>query len=369
MNGNIRVGSLFGIPFYLNPSWFFILGLVTLTYGQQLTVFFPVPGILPWLLGFATAILLFSSVLAHELGHSLVAMSQGIEVKSITLFIFGGVASLEKESEKAWQSLLIAIAGPGVSLLLYALFTLISTNLALSPPLQAVVFLLGTINLFLALFNMIPALPLDGGNVLKAIIWQITGNPNRGILIASRFGQFFGWVGVVIGVLATLGISPIGSFWTGLIGWFILTNASSSVTAAKIQGKLSNLTAADAVVKDSPIIPDSLTLREFANNYIIGQKSWRRFLVTNEVGELIGVIAVEDLKKVPTSDWNIVQVRNMLLSASDITTVEGDRSLLDVVQILEQKQLQDIIVLDREQKLLGLIEKTGIISILQQAQA
>ncbi|TVQ45353.1 MAG: site-2 protease family protein [Gloeocapsa sp. DLM2.Bin57] len=369
MNGNIRVGNLFGIPFYLNPSWFFILGLITLTYGQQLAGFFPQPSILPWVLGFITAILLFSSVLAHELGHSLVAISQGIEVKSITLFLFGGVASLEKESEKPWQSLLIAIAGPGVSLLLYGLFTVISLNLALSPPLQGIVFLLGTINLVLALFNMIPGLPLDGGNVLKAIVWQITGNPNKGILIASRFGQFFGWLGIVIGILATLGISPIGSFWTGLIGWFILTNASNSATAAKIQGKLSNLTAADAVLKDSPIVPGNLTLREFANDYVIGQKSWRRFLITNPEGELIGVVAVEDLKKVSTSDWNEQQLTDILSPVTSITTVEGDRNLLDVVQLIEQKQLQEIIVLDKEQKLLGLIEKPGIISLLQQAKA
>ncbi len=369
MNGNIRVGNLFGIPFYLNPSWFFILGLVTLTYGQQLAGFFPAPGILPWVLGFLTAILLFSSVLAHELGHSLVAISQGIEVKSITLFLFGGVASLEKESEKPWQSLLIAIAGPVVSLLLYGFFTLISLNLVLSPPLQAIVFLLGMINLVLALFNLIPGLPLDGGNVLKAIVWQITGNPNRGMLIASRFGQFFGWLGIIIGILATLRISPIGSFWTGLIGWFILTNATNSARVAKIQGQLSNLTAADAVLKDSPIVSEDLTLREFANNYVIGQKSWRRFLVTNPEGVLVGVIAVEDLKKVPTSDWNIVQLKEIVSPVNSMTTVESDRNLLDVVQLIERKQLQEIIVLDREQKLLGLIEKPAIISILQQAQA
>jgi len=369
MNGNIRVGSIFGIPFYLNPSWFFILGLVTLTYGQQLAAFSPTSGLFPWILGFATAILLFASVLAHELGHSLVAIQQGIEVKSITLFLFGGVASLEKDSETPWQSLLIAIAGPLVSLVLYGFFTLVSHNLSLSPALEAVVFLLATINLFLALFNMIPGLPLDGGNVLKAIVWKITGNPNRGIIIASRFGQFFGWVGIIVGILATLGISPIGSFWTVLIGWFILSNASTSANIARVQNKLSHFTAADAVLDNSPIITEALTLREFANNYVIGQKSWRRFLITNEMGELIGAIAVDDLKKIPTSDWNTVQVKDIISPIANLPMVQGERSLLEVVQILEQQRLQEIIVVDKQQKLLGLIEKPAIINLLQQTQA
>ena len=124
MNGNIRVGSLFGIPFYVNPSWFFVVGLMTLTYGVQLAAFPQLTGIIPWILGLFASLLLFASVLAHELGHSFVAMAQGIEVKSITLFIFGGLATLEKESKTPLQAFLVAIAGPIVSLLLCGIFTI-----------------------------------------------------------------------------------------------------------------------------------------------------------------------------------------------------------------------------------------------------
>ena len=139
MNGNIRIGNLFGIPFFINPSWFFVLGLVTWSYGSSLTQFPQLTGAMPWLLGLVSALLLFSSVLAHELGHSFVAISQGIPVKSITLFIFGGLATLEKESETPLQAFLVAIAGPLVSLLLFGAFTLVTASLPLSLPIKAVI--------------------------------------------------------------------------------------------------------------------------------------------------------------------------------------------------------------------------------------
>lgn len=365
MNGNIRVGNLFGIPFYLNPSWFFVLGLVTLTYGGQLAMFDQLTGLLPWLLGLITAILIFASVLAHELGHSFVAIGQGIEVKSITLFLFGGVASLEKDSETPWGSLLIALAGPGVSLLLFGLFTVINTQIMLPAPIEAVVFLLATINLVLAVFNMIPGLPLDGGNVVKALVWKATGNVNQGILIASRTGQFFGWLAIAVGILATLGISPVGSIWTALIGWFILGNASASARSAKIQAQLDQYTAADVLGTDSPIVPDDLTLREFANDYVIGKSSRMQFLVTNSEGNLLGAIAVKDLKTVSTSDWNNVLVRDLVSPIINMETVQANQSLLDVVKILEQKQIKEVVV-TQDDKLLGIIEKTAIIGLLQQ---
>ena len=152
-NGNnIQIGNLFGIPFFINPSWFFVLGLVTLSYGSDLARFPQLSGIVPWLLGLVAALLLFASVLAHELGHSFAAIAQGIKVNSITLFIFGGLASLEKESETPFQSLLVAIAGPLVSVLLFGVFLLIDSSLTLSAPISAIFSLLASINLVLALF-------------------------------------------------------------------------------------------------------------------------------------------------------------------------------------------------------------------------
>lgn len=365
MNGNIRVGNLFGIPFYVNPSWFFILGLVTLSYGEQLAQFPQLGGITPWILGLVAAVLLFASVLAHELGHSFVAIAQGIEVKSITLFLFGGLASLEKESDTPIESFYIAIAGPAVSLLLFALFSAIGVNVALPAPAVAIVSLLASINLVLALFNLIPGLPLDGGNILKAAVWQITGNPNKGILFASRVGQFFGWLAVVVGGLAILGISPVGSFWTLLIGWFLLQNAGVSAQSAKIQESMSGLTAEDAVITNSPIVPANLNLREFANEYVIGQDKWRKFLVTDEEGKLLGAVQVDWMKKVTTSEWPQRLVKELVQPVETITMINSDLPLLEVVRLIEQQGIKELTVVRENGVVVGLLEKASIISLLQ----
>ncbi len=369
MNNNIRVGSLFGIPFFINPSWFLVLGLVTLSFGGQLTGFPQLSGLVPWILGLITALLLFASVLAHELGHSVAAIQQGISVKSITLFIFGGLASLERESKTPGEAFLVAIAGPLVSLLLFGLFTVLALTTSVSGPLAVIINLLASINLVLALFNLLPGLPLDGGNILKALVWKITGNPYKGVVFASRVGQFFGWLAVIVGGLAILGISPIGSFWTLLIGFFLLQNAGFSAQSANLQDKLNNLTAADAVIPNSPVISADLNLREFANNYVIGNGKWRKFLVTNEAEQLIGTIAVDDMKLVSTSLWPETSIREVMKSTAETMTVNARQSLLEVVQLLEQKEVQQLPVISENGTVVGLLEKSSITNLLQkQAQ-
>jgi Zn-dependent protease len=366
MNSNLRVGNLFGIPFYINPSWFLVLGLVTWTNGSWLIYQFPQLGALAWVLGLFTALLLFASVLVHELGHSFVAIQQGIEVKSITLFIFGGLASLGEESKTPGDAFKVAIAGPLVSLILFGLLTVFGLLSAVSGPLAAVVSLLAYINLMLGLFNLIPGLPLDGGNILKALVWKITGKPYKGLAFASRVGQFFGWVAVLLGVAALLGISDVGSFWMLLIGLFLLQNAGFSAQTATIQEVLSSLTAADAVIPNSPIISADSSLRELVNNHIIGHDvKWSTFLVTNDSGQLIGEILVDDLKKIPTNDWWNVQVKTLMQPLSQIATVPSDQPLLEVVTLLEQKQIPTLAVIQDNGVLVGLVEKASIIKLLQ----
>lgn len=365
-SNNLRIGNLFGIPFFINPSWFFVLGLITLQLGTDFARYPQLTGVLPWMVGLLGALLLFASVLAHELGHSFAAISQGIQVKSITLFIFGGLATLEKESETPLQSLLVAIAGPLVSVLLFIVFTVIGVNLQLDASLTALIYLLAQINLVLALFNMIPGLPLDGGNVLKAIVWKITGNPNKGIIFAGRVGQFFGWVAVVFGVLGVLGISQVGSFWTLLIGWFLLQNAGMAAQSATVQDKLDHYTAEDAVIADSPIISANLSLREFVNNFVIGKKQWKKFLVVNENNQLQGNISLDDLKQISTSQWNDVVVGELVRPIEQIMTIPSNTSLLEVVKLIETQQVkEEIVVVNEEQMVIGLLDKISIFNLLQ----
>lgn len=370
MNGSIRVGNLFGIPFYVHPSWFLVLGLVAFSYGGELASLFPGLGAgLPLLLGFVAALLLFASVLAHELGHSFVAIRQGIEVKSITLFLFGGMANLDNESKTPGGAFWVAIAGPAVSIVLFGLLTAIDVGANLSGPLAAMVQLVAYINLVLALFNLIPGLPLDGGNILKSLVWKITGNPYKGVVFASRVGQVLGWIGIAIGLQAILGISSFGSFWTLLIGWFLLQNAGRSAQSASIQEKLTGLKAEDAVAPNSPIVSANLSLREFANNYIIGKAEWRRFLVTDEQGQLLGAVAVDDLKTVPTSNWPITPVRELMQPVDLSTTVQSDQSLLDAIVLLEKAKLNEVPVVRNNGVLVGMLEKASIIRLIEQQRS
>ena len=366
MNGSFRIGNLFGIPFYINSSWFLILGLLTLNYGNNLATQFPqeLGYILPWILGLITALLLFSSVLAHELGHSFVALYQGIEVKSITLFIFGGLASLDRESKTPAESFWVAIAGPLVSMVLFGLFTSINIFIFITGPVKSIVQLLAYINLALALFNLIPGLPLDGGNILKSIVWKITNSPYKGIIFASRVGQAFGWLAIISGLIPTFLFSNFPNFWNILIGWFLLQNAGRSAQYGEIQGALADLTAVDAIVPQNLIVSENLSLREFVNEYVIGKESRKQFLVIDEVGQLVGLINVDDLKIVNTSEWPLVNVKELTKSVAKMEHVTAKTPLLEVVSLLEQKQINELTVISENGILIGLIEKASIRHLL-----
>ena len=313
-----------------------------------------------------TALLLFASVVAHELGHSFVAIRQGIDVKSITLFIFGGLASLDKESKTPGEAFWVAIAGPLVSLLLCGIFTSVGVATAASGASAAILGVLASVNLALALFNLIPGLPLDGGNILKAIVWKITGNPYKGVAFASRVGQIFGWVAVASGVIPLVLYGSFGNFWNLLVGFFLLQNAGNTAQYARVQEQLTGLTAGDAVTVNSPIICANLTLREFAEEQILRGGNWERFLVTDNDGQLVGAITVNDLRTIPTTQWTETQVKDVMRSIAESTTVKSDQPLLEVVQLLEQQKLSALPVIRDNGVLVGILEKAVIIQLIQQ---
>jgi Zn-dependent protease/CBS domain-containing protein len=371
MNGNIRVGSLFGIPFYINPSWFLILGLVTWSYGDGLATQFPdLLGNTPFLLGLVTALLLFGSVLAHELGHSFVAIKQGIKVQSITLFIFGGLASLEKESETPAAAFWVAIAGPAVSLFLFGMLTTIGFATHITGPLAAITAVLAAINLSLGLFNLIPGLPLDGGNILKAIVWKVTGNPYKGVKVASIVGQAFGWMAVASGLIPLVLFGNFDNIWNLLIGSFLLQNAGKSAQFARVQERLTGLTAADAVTPNSPIIAADLTIREFVDQRTLNHSNWQKFLVTNDRGQLVGELALDAIKTIRCDFWSQTPVSELMKPIESSTMITADRSLLQAIEQLESQKTTTLSVTDNDGVLVGLLEKAVIIDLInRQSQA
>ncbi len=359
MQGSFRVGNLFGIPFYVHFTWFLVLGLFSLSYSSDLAKFPELTGLMPLGLGFIVALLLFASVLAHELGHSFVALRQGINVKSITLFLFGGVASLERESKTPGEAFWVAIAGPLVSFLLSAVFTGLNFAISTSAVGAAVTGLLATINLALALFNLIPGLPLDGGNILKAIVWKITGNPYKGVEFAGKVGQVFGWLAIIGGLF-------FGRFWYALIGLFLLQNAGGATQGARVQNKLAAIKAEQAVTPNSPIVSANISLREFANEYIIGKREWQKFLVVDELGRLSGEIPLDSMRAIPTNEWPHVLVGELIKPVSFAMAIKPEQSLLDVVMLFEENQITELPVIGDNGVVIGLIEKAGIVGFLQQ---
>ncbi len=371
MNGNIRVGNLFGIPFYVNPSWFLVLALVTWDYGGGLAAQFPgLPNGVPLLLGLVTALLLFASVVAHELGHSFVALRQGIGVQSITLFLFGGLASLEKESDTPAGAFWVAIAGPIVSLLVFGIATLVGASAHLSGPMGSIVGLLAYVNLTLGLFNLIPGLPLDGGNILKALVWKMTGNPYKGVKFASRVGQAFGWLAIASGVLPFVLSGSLGNIWNVLIGSFLLQNAGRSAQFARVQEQFTGLTAADAITPNGPVVSDRLSLREFADKLILSHDNWRQFWVVDSEGILMGAIAVDALQNIPNDLWATTLVGQLAQPIEASTTLEAETPLLDVVKLLEETKGSVWPVIQDNGVLVGLLEKASISRLIQRrAQA
>jgi Zn-dependent protease len=367
MNGNIRLGTLFGIPFFVNPSWFLVLGLVTLSYGDGLAAAFPslLTGV-PLILGLVTGLLVFASVLAHELGHSFVAMRQGIAVRSISLFLFGGVASLEKESETPADAFWVAIAGPAVSFLLFGLLTLGNDLISLPAPLAAIISVLATVNLTLGVFNLIPGLPLDGGNILKAIVWKVTGNPYQGVKFASWVGQAFGYIAIASGVLPLVLFGSFDNLWNALIGWFLLQNAQQSAQFARVQSQLVGLVAADVVTANSPIVSAKSSLRAFVDFRTLEHSNWQRFLVTDQDGQLLGSIDVDDLKKVASELWPTTMVTKLMKPIETTTMIEFNQPLMKAIEQLEKYHLPALNVVGENGSLVGLLEKTAIVNLVQQ---
>lgn len=365
MNGNIRIGNLFGIPFYVHPSWFLVLGLITWSYGTGIAS--QLPGLaagLSWILGLVTALLLFASVLAHELGHSLVALRQGIPVKSITLFLFGGLASLEKESKTPAEAFQVAIAGPVVSLVLFGFLSLFSRAMDIGIGAE-ILGVIASVNLALALFNLIPGLPLDGGNVLKALVWKLTGNPYRATVFASRAGQVLSWIAIASGLIPLVLFGSFANIWNLLIGGFLLQNATQSARSARVQEQLAQFTAEDVVMANRSIVDADLSLRAFADEQILNRNPSQKFLVTDAEGQLVGELSIDSLRSVPVEAWSSRQVREVMSAIAVERTVSAESSLLEVVKLLEEKHLSALTVIRENGNLVGQLEKPSILAFLQ----
>ncbi|MEM0981518.1 MAG: site-2 protease family protein [Cyanobacteria bacterium P01_H01_bin.58] len=365
MQSGWRVGSILGIPLYLDTSWFVIVLLVTFVYGSN-PVWQSNWGAVSWAIGLAMALLLFASVLLHELGHSLVAQSQGIQVNSITLFLFGGIAAIEQESKTPGQAFQVAIAGPLVSFGLYLVLTLFLTTVAVPPTVTVLLANVARINLVLTLFNLIPGLPLDGGQVLKAVVWKATNSRTKGIRWAARTGQTLGWAAVGIGLLAYLAQPSLDLIWIVLIGGFAIRNASNYGRVADFQETLAGLTAADAIARDFRVLDANMTLRQFADEYLLQQTTQAPVYFAASDGRYRGLVTIDDVREVERSQWETLTLQDIARSLDTIPSVRENTTIAEVIGNIENQDLNRIVVLTPADAVAGVIDRGDIVRALAQ---
>jgi Zn-dependent protease len=339
-----------GIPLRIHPSWFVILLLATAAFQQQYAQQLrdPLGQTALWGLGLATALLLFVSVLLHELGHSLVALAQGVRVRSITLFLLGGVASVERECSTAIGALLVAAAGPAVSLVLGGAL-LAGTHQAahLAPWLGAMTRELGTLNLVLGLFNLLPGLPLDGGLIVKALVWQASGSQRRGIEVANACGRFLAYLAVGLGAVLVLNGRGVGGVWLMLLGWFGLGAARNQSQMLALQQSLNDLRVRDAAGRRFRVLEANGKLRDLsrlrlADTEAVGQGDW---LLVTERGRWRGVIDDQPLQQLPVQRWDTDRIGDHLRPLSSLPAIGEAAPLWQAVQQLEDSGSNRLLVL------------------------
>lgn len=363
MQTNWKIGSLFGIPLFLDPLWFVILGLAILNFGvayQEWGTF------TAWSAAVVMALLLFASVLLHELGHSLVAQSQGIKVNSITLFLFGGIAAIEEESKTPGQAFQVAIAGPAVSIILFFLLRLGANVIPESSPVSVMVGDLARINLVVALFNLIPGLPLDGGQVLKAALWKVTGDRFQAVHLAAKAGQILGYGAIALGfALDFLTKELVFGLWIVLLGWFGVRNAKSYDQVTTLQETLLQLVASDSMTRDFRVIDAHQTLRDFADLYLLDTTSPQIYFAASD-GRYRGMVSPDDLRTIPRSEWETQTLHTIVHPLTTIPTITESTSLAEVINKLEKEHLPRITVLSPAGAVAGVIDRGDIVRLLAQ---
>ncbi|HEX8037265.1 MAG TPA: site-2 protease family protein [Ktedonobacterales bacterium] len=357
----IRLGRIAGIEIDLDWSWLIILALFT---GSLATGQFPqtVPGLsaVAYLgAGLLASLLLFASVIAHELGHSLVARRFGVPVKDITLYIFGGVSSLEREPKTPGAEFLIAVVGPVVSLVLGAVFWLLSLPLRGFSPLSfSILGYLGVANITLGIFNLLPGFPLDGGRVLRAILWKVTGNPQRATRGAARTGQVLALLFILIGVLLFFNGDFFGGIWIGFIGWFLFSAAAAANRQMAIDNTFRGLTVRDLMQPAPASAPANISLQRLVEEYIL--PLGLRAVPVMQAGRPVGVISLNDLRKVPRDQWEGVPVGYAMTPIDRIHSVAPQQPIADILPLLADGDVGLLPVVEND-TLVGILSREAIV--------
>jgi Zn-dependent protease/predicted transcriptional regulator len=363
----LRIGKIFGIPIYLHSTWVFIFAAITYIIASQFKHEHPLwTDTQHWTVGVLTSLLFFASVLFHELSHSVVAQHYKIRVVSITLFLFGGLARIEREPSKAIQEFNIAIAGPLASGLLAGGFFGLALLFPYSQTVGALATWLCRTNAALAVFNLLPGFPLDGGRIFRAIVWGATKNFEKATRVAGASGKLIAYAMILFGAYGVFNGFVQQGLWIAFIGWFILNAAQESVAQVAIRETLSGLSAADVMSKEVPTAPGHITLEEYSAEVL---RTGRRCHLVVSDDRLVGMMNVHTLNSVPRDEWAHNSVQAAMIPREKILWTSPEEPLLRLLERLLSADVNQMPVVsgagDGAPQIVGIVTRDSILRVMQ----
>ena len=346
MGKSFKLFKINGIPIGLHPSWFIIFVFLTWSlatgYFANRASSLPFQGV--WALGLATSLLFFASVLAHELGHAFVALRNSIPVKSISLFFLGGVAEIEREPDAPGEEFRIAIAGPMVSLALALVFNSLSQVSGGLPYMGAAFDYLARVNLLLGVFNLIPGFPMDGGRILRAVIWKLTGDHYQATRAAAFTGQLVAYGFIAYGVFSVFTGNLMNGIWMGFIGMFLLNLAGSASAQARLQQKLDGINVDQVMNRHYPSVPGETTLEQLVSETLADNAQGTFLVIDNEKPP--GILTLSEITKVPRHLWSRIRAREVMKSWEKLIQISPDTPVLIALQEMEAADLRMVPVVE-----------------------
>ncbi len=364
---HISIGKILGIPIYLDYSWFLILALLTWVLAQS---YFPLEfknwtKFSYWLVGFITSIFFFLSILLHELSHSIIARKYKLKVKRITLFLFGGVAEISKEPPKSSAEFWIAAAGPITSFALAAIFYLLAKVFVHIQYFAASFQYLALINFILAIFNLIPGFPLDGGRIFRAIVWAITKNYKQATTIAANAGRFFGFLFIMIGVFQIFQNNVFNGLWIVSIGWFLEITAMSQIQRQALNGLLLGHQVHEALSNDYGIVYPDSTVQEIIDNHFIGAN--RRNLLVKDNNIMVGFLTPGRINSISIKDRQNKTVKDVMIPLQDINKINSNEPLLDALRSIDENDVRVVPVIENG-NCIGILNHNSITQFIFELQ-
>jgi len=369
MPGSLRLGKIAGIDIYAHLSWFIILVLLTwsLASGWFAQLFPGWATTTYWIVAFISALLLFGCVLVHELAHALVAQASGLTVRNITLFIFGGVAHVEEDMKRPGVEFRVAIAGPIASFLLAGVaFLLVLPLRGSGASAEAALDYLAVANFLLGAFNLLPGFPLDGGRVLRSIIWKATGNFKKSTHIASSVGQAFAYVFILLGIIGFFTGNFFNGLWVVFIGWFLLSAAQTASTQVELQSALQGVSVGQVMDPRPFAVPANISVQKLVDQYFLPLGLHSAPVTQGEY--LAGLITLSDIARVARERWSYTPVGHVMRGLQQVYVATSEQPLQEVFQMMDAQSINQVPVVEYG-RLVGLLSREAIIRYLQVRQS